>query len=366
MARILISGYYGFRNTGDEALLEAMVSTLRHQAPGVEINVLSARPSETSARLAVGGVERISPAGILAALRRSDLLLSGGGTLLQDRTSLRSLVYYTSIILTARAMGKKVMLYANGIGPITTRTGRRLAAVVLRTVDRITLRDQESLEVVASLVPERAAAAEVTADPTFALEPPPRQRLERILAAEGIPSGRALAISLRSWTCPGDYVAAVAKAVVPIVAKRDLVPVILPMQFPADLEVSRRLARELQARGGTPPKLVMTPYHPREFGGLLGAARAVVAMRLHALIMGAANHTPGVGIIYDPKVTGFLKDMGLPTAGPVEHLDPHRLGEVLDNLLDREAEYRSLLADKKNRLFQRAVRNAELAVSLLP
>jgi len=95
--KIVISGYYGFGNAGDEAILEAMVRDLRALAPGARLVVLSADPAATAARCGVEAVPRMHLPSVLGALRGADLFISGGGSLLQDATSWRSVPYYAGI-----------------------------------------------------------------------------------------------------------------------------------------------------------------------------------------------------------------------------------------------------------------------------
>ena len=92
MYKILISGYYGFNNIGDESILRTLIDNLREKLPGVDITVLSQDPAQTSAKFAVKSARRMSLRDIFRCVRRCDLLLSGGGSLLQDATSGRSVV----------------------------------------------------------------------------------------------------------------------------------------------------------------------------------------------------------------------------------------------------------------------------------
>ena len=98
MSRIVISGYYGFANAGDEAMLAAIVKALRSTEKSVRLTVISGNPQFTAAKYSVASIHRFNPLEIFSSLRGCDLLLSGGGSLLQDVTSKRSLLYYLSIL----------------------------------------------------------------------------------------------------------------------------------------------------------------------------------------------------------------------------------------------------------------------------
>ena len=144
MSKILISGYYGFANAGDEAMLTAIIESLRQVEKNVELTVLSGNPEDTAAKHQVCSVYRFNPLGIIRAMKDSELIISGGGSLLQDVTSKRSLLYYLSIIGLGKFFGKKVMLFAQGIGPIRAKWARKLTSLVCNEADLITVRDSES------------------------------------------------------------------------------------------------------------------------------------------------------------------------------------------------------------------------------
>ena len=131
MYNILISGYYGFDNIGDESILRTLVSSLREHIPGCSLTVLSHNPASTREKYGVEAVERMSPMAILRAVKQCDMLISGGGSLLQDVTSSKSLHYYLSIIRCAEFFHKKVFIYSQGIGPIDRPGNRRAAAAAL-------------------------------------------------------------------------------------------------------------------------------------------------------------------------------------------------------------------------------------------
>lgn len=168
MLRVAVSGYYGFNNTGDEAILAALITTLRALAPGVDITVFSHCPRETRRLFEVRAVNRWNPMGVILSLLRSDLLLSGGGGLLQDVTGVRSLCYYLAVVTLAKLFGKPVVYYAQGVGPVRTRFGRWLTRLVSNKVDLITVRDQASREDFIKMGVHRPPIV-VTADPVLAV-----------------------------------------------------------------------------------------------------------------------------------------------------------------------------------------------------
>lgn len=300
--RIIISGYYGFSNTGDEAVLAAVVGGLR--ASGVDdITVLSASPGKTSETYAVEAISRNSALGVISALRDCDLFISGGGSLLQDATSVRSLWYYSSLIGTANRFARKTMVLGQGIGPLRRNASRKLAARVLRNVDLITVRDVGSAELLKDLgITDKVR---VTADPTFLLDPCPPEESLNLLSQAGLDGDDdVIGVSLRRWPeAPGIEQAAV-EALREIASRLPVKLLLVAMQSPAD-EI---LARDVRAKTGA----LVQPgiWTPQQMLGVLSRCRLVLGMRLHALILSAAVGTPSVGIEYDPKVEQFLAAAG--------------------------------------------------------
>lgn len=338
MPRVLVLGYYGFGNVGDEAILAALVGLLRRARPEAAISVLTADPRGTEARLPVSGVYRWHPPSVLRALARCDLLLTGGGSLLQDATSLRSLLYYASLILTARAMGKKVALFANGLGPLGTAAGRALALAALRSAHHVSLRDSLSLARLAALDARLAAGAARVPDPAFSLAPAPAEEAGAILATAGLDPARPfLAVCPRPWSpaalATGDLVSLLARSLDRVASEAGLPILFLPMHRGEDAT----LARAVSAAMGQPAPVLELDLPPERFMAVLGQARAVVAMRLHAAILAAAQAVPSLGLAYDPKVEGVLGDLALPALAPAELTETALVAAALDLLRQRDA-----------------------------
>ena len=128
----LLSGYYGFGNAGDEAVLAAILQSILAQQASARFTVTSGNPRQTvqcfnSAGTPVSAIPRQEPRALLRALRGCDAFISGGGSLLQDVTSLRNVVYYTALIRFAQVLRKPVMIYAQGVGPLRRPIAQRLA-----------------------------------------------------------------------------------------------------------------------------------------------------------------------------------------------------------------------------------------------
>ena len=302
---IVICGAYGLGNAGDEEVLRAAAAALG--GTGRPVTVLTRRPAET-ARLP--GVEAVHPFRVLRwlrVLRRSELFVHGGGSLLQDVTSRRSLWFYRMTLEAARRCGCRVMLYGCGMGPLKKEKSRRETARTLNgCVDVITVRDAGSAEYLRTLgvtVP----AVSVTADPALAL-PVPAQ-----------PGERSFGVALRDFPGFREAVPAFAAAVRRVSETYRLRPVFFCLG-PGD----REAARAVRALLGDRPSAVSADPEA------LGRMSLVLSVRLHGLLFALRGGVPAAGISYDPKVEAFCRDAGYPV------LDTGRLSEeALVSLLDR-------------------------------
>jgi polysaccharide pyruvyl transferase CsaB len=359
--RILISGYYGLRNTGDEAVLSAIIKGLRAQSDDVEIIVLSQSPEETSVTHGVRALPRMSPSVVTQAIDDCDLFISGGGSLLQDATSFKSLVYYLLVIGLAKRRRPKVMVLGQGIGPLRRGISRALTARTLAHLDLITVRDAQSAELLRELgIRDRI---EVTADPTFILDPCPAEESGRLLREAGFGEDEdIIAVSLRKWPETPELESAVSKALSALAEKVPARFLLVTMQTPDDEELARQVAQAI----GKPDRFVVQPalWSANQLLGVLSRCRLVVGMRLHALIFAAAAGTPSLGIVYDPKVEQFVKMTGQ---------EGISLGEVSTGLLpdravqawDRREDLASELARTVPPLRDAAMRNFALAAELM-
>ena len=335
MSKIVISGYYGFNNAGDEALLTAILAALRAVELKADITVISGNPGNTIARHQVKSLYRFAAVRLLQAIDNADLVISGGGSLLQDVTSKRSLAYYLSIIAAAKWKGKKVMLFAQGIGPIRSRFMRMLTRLVVNKADVITVRDRDSAEELARMgVP--AAKVEVTADPVLMLNPESKIAGKTILAEAGLdPYKPIIGVSVREWPDNQRCLKQLAAALGKLSEKFNAQIAVLPLQVSKDLKDSQMLQSYL-------PKirnkvvLLQGEYSTEEFLSIIGSFRLLIGMRLHALIFAAVMKVPLMAISYDPKVDSFLKAIGTEAVGTVETLDAEKVEKAAVKLWGQE------------------------------
>ena len=360
MARLLLSGYYGFGNVGDEAILASTVESLREKDPGIEISVLSANPAETARTYGVETYGRMSLKDVVSGILASDLVVFGGGSLLQDDTSFRSLLYYTSIIMTSRLLGRPVVVYANGVGPIRSWAGRVLTRLALSRVKRITVRDLESEKLLKRIGVGRPVR--VTADPAFLLSPCSPERRDQILRGAGVKSdSRIVWLALR----PGKAPDAFYKSFVPVIGLlrgKGYEPCLLVMQD-QDKELVPAINGWLSV-AGQPPAPVVAGASPREVLALLEKSRFCLGMRLHTLILSARAAVPFMGVEIDPKLGAFCRATGCPVLpDPMSHTAD--LDLELERFMDMRDRLESGLREKLPLFTALAVDNVDMVLSAL-
>jgi len=281
---ILLCGYFGYGNTGDEAILSASLAALRREDPTRPITVMTAHPRRVARVYGVTAVGRFDPFTVLWSLRRCQTLIFGGGGLLQDESGLPSLLYYTALLCLGRWMGKEVILRAGGIGPLIRPISKRLTAEALYGV-AVTVRDPASRRRLAALGVD--GTVETVPDPAFSLVPADGERIAHLLRRYGLTAGQYAVLAPRGKV----------PAVFPLPI--GLTPVLIPF-FPAE---DRGICLTLQR--GLPHAVLMEELSPAEIMGVIGASSLVLGMRLHALIFAERMGVPCQAVGDNPKLTEY-------------------------------------------------------------
>ena len=358
---VVMSGYYGFSNAGDDAILQSICQGIRAASDEVAITALSNDPDQTRRLCGVRAEPRFRAWRVFQALRRCDALLSGGGSLLQDRTSTRSLLYYLAVIRGARLLGKPVMIYANGIGPVRRPANRRR---VRRAVERsavVTLRDRASAQELREMGVRRPDL-HVTADPVFNLAPADPERGRELIALAGLPAERPFAVvSVREWPGTETFCRELAGVCDHLRRVHGLEILLMMMQPERDRPAAERVRRGM----AEPSYLLDVSCTPQELMAVLGQAKLCLAMRLHTLIFAARMAVPCVGLVYDPKVDSYLKELDMPSAGHVEHFDQGAAIACVDRMMAHYDDALPGLREKSAQLAQAARENERLLLELL-
>ncbi len=361
MSDVVISGYYGFRNNGDDTLLMSIISELRAKKLDIDIVVLSKNPAETERIYNVRSVSRENIVSIIKEIKNTRLLISGGGTLIQDGTSTKSLLYYLFIIKTAELLGKKVMLFANGIGPLGSKYNRTLTRRILNKTDVITLRDKMSADELADIGVTEPNIY-LTADPVFVLDDG-GEDVDAVMAENNIPTEKPLLlVSVRPWKLlKDDFCDILAKACDYAAEKYGLYPVLLPMQLSRDTALSAKI----RAKMHMPCAVIRKENDVKKLLAIYKNTGLCIGMRLHTLIYSAVSCVPMVGLVYDPKVSGFLDYIGVDNCIDAEDVTLELLKDAVDRALKEPDVERVKLAERREMLKNKALLNTELAIGLL-
>lgn len=293
---IVISGYFGFDNGGDEAVLAAVVKMLREKFPDAPLVALSANPRQTAKsneEYDLRAIDRKNIAAIKAELKQAALFISGGGSLFQDVTSVRSVYYYASMLKLAHKAGVPAVVLAQGLGPLNTFLGRRLTAKAMARCRFLAWRDADSLELAVKIGLPREKMR-LTCDPVLNWNP------EYVAKSS---SGNRVAIAVRPWQ--GFAKEEIVKAAAMLLDKKYDV-VLLPFQKGVD----EGLASELNAALGGRCK--MPQYvSPIQLYCEIASADYLIGMRLHSLIMAQGAGTGCAAVSYDPKIDSFAAREGI-------------------------------------------------------
>jgi polysaccharide pyruvyl transferase CsaB len=361
MYKILISGYYGFGNVGDESILTAIENSLLASGKGIDITVLSANPALTEANHRVKSVDRKNFFEIYMAIKNCDLFISGGGGLLQDVTSEKSIRYYLGLIYIAKRLGKKVMVYGQGIGPINRKSNRRLAAAILNRVDAITVRDGKSLNDLKTMG-VKVPPIYLTADPVVLLKPPGSREGREVLERLGLDLTRPIAgFSVRDWKGSESFSNLVAKAADNMIGELGFQVVFIPFHYGEDNGCIMKIRSIMKNQAYWADQRLGA----LQLLDLVGELDLLVGVRLHSLIFSAIQGVPLVGISYDPKVDGFLSHLDMRPVGDIESLELSDLLIEIQRVWGNREQVRRHLLERMDKLKERAAINDQVVFQLL-
>lgn len=378
--RVMIAGYYGANNTGDEAILTGMIHALQQQEI-TEITVLSRNPKQTKQMHGVESLyigRRFDGLGpIYKQLQKTDLFILGGGGLLQDYTR-RVVPYWLSRVLLALATRTPVMYYAQGLGPLNTTLAIRLVRLISNRVKWITVRDEPSLQLFERIGVHKPPI-EVTADPALGIQITSDGR--ELLKQEGIPLDNnkiKVGISLRPWKDKQAYLPVLIRSLQRLKKAHNVQFVFFPFQYGEDEQISREVMQAVettqvtQVNEATETKqaesfLVQGTYSPEQMAAMLKEMDGVIAMRLHAIILSAISSIPSFGLVYDPKVLRFMDRANLGTHQmEIEQMEENEedLYLGLSDWLLKLNELSHQMKESVDEMIEKSMRNAEIVRSI--
>lgn len=336
--KVVISGHYGGFNLGDDAILCSLVDTLRKICGnGLSLTAFSHNPELTHKQTAINSVKQITRSSsivkelhdMIKAIRVSDLVIIGGGGILQDEFNITTIPRYLLPALIGKVYSKKVIFYALGVGPLNTRYSKDLIRLLSAQADHVTVRDKESKEIMEQLSVKRVG---VVPDPAFRLPPCDENRTLQILQQENIDPNRVpkIGISLRGIYHTNRRKIRSMKGL-SVEQKNTIIESLegiseqldgLLVFFCADNDMDKSISKEIAEKCRCDTRLITAKYSPTEYAGILGAMDIVISMPLHSGIIACSNYVPVVAIDYNPKVRNFMRVVGLEEyVIPIERLD---------------------------------------------
>ena len=366
-ADIIVSGYYGFSNLGDDTLLRCLIGALRHQKPDIKITVLCAKPKAMSTLYGARCINRYNIPAIIREMKSAKILINGGGNLMQDGTSKKSLLYYTSIMKLAKKCGLKTVLYANGIGPLYNSISRKRAKAAIDACDLISLRDPDSINLLREIgCTEAADRAVISADPAFCgLECDPKW-IEFILSREGLDKNKGyFMVSVRSGNTlsKDDFddrvVKELSQAIKTISERYNLSPLFVPFQSKIDDEITEKVYQ------ATNVGKILSQLKATELCGIINICKFVISLRLHLLIFAASEKVPMIGISYDKKVDSFLNYIDCPDLCDVRSFKADDVVNMADDILGNHEKIKSTLEIKAKSFKKLAINDAKAVIDLM-
>lgn len=320
MKNILLAGYYGFGNLGDEAILQMFIKHFKESNNINNIIVLSGNPEETSKRYDVKSVNRYSIVSIIKHMLRSDALIFGGGSLLQDVTSKRSIYYYLFLMWSAKLMGKKVVLLSQGIGPIIHKTNFKNASKILKKADIITVRDHMSMDILNSMNIENSKI-KFSADPVIGLD------LNNDIKHNN--QKTRVCFTLRNWKNVEltDEICKVAEKLY----DDGIECIFICFYYNMDLP----LLNELEAKLGNKAKFYKNRLSTQETMEIIKSVDLLVGIRLHAIILSASANVPFVALSYDPKIEQFLQCLDLKIFADIDNSEKINSEDLYNEIINK-------------------------------
>lgn len=338
--KILLAGYYGYGNLGDEAILEMVLKQLFQIVKRENITVLSSNKEDTSKKYNINSIDRYNVLSIIKSLKKSGALIFGGGSLLQDVTSKRSIYYYLFLIKIAKLMNNKVIMLSQGIGPIVNEKSKKAVIKSLQQVDYITVRDIQSKNFLEELGVDENKLF-LSADPVINLcsNDESRSKVDN--------TQKKVCFSLRNWN--GSNLSENISDVTERLIKSNIECHFIPFYYNEDLGLINDVESSLNKKG-----LKAVYYKDRlstiEAFDIIKNMDLLVGVRLHSLIFAASANVPFVAVSYDHKVDHFVESVDMNVACSIENIDVDQLYDEIIKKLENEETEKQKLTEKVTEL----------------
>jgi len=341
MKRVVISGYYGFDNFGDELILHILVSSLKKYLDNPKITVLSNNPAKTKKDFDVDAIHRFNTQEIMDRMEKCNVFISGGGSLIQNTTSFQSLLYYLGLIFLAKSFfQKKTIVFAQGIGPLKGFLAKMLTGFVLKNTDLISVRDRESHNLLKNMGVDSILAT----DTVWSLEV---MSDANKLDVEKINLG----IQLRKWKDLTENTLIIIANVICEKFNNEKVCIsLISLQDEYDLDAAQKLKTILLAKKLKAEIRIFSNLSLEQSISLLGNIDFLIGMRYHACLVSTRFGIPTLALSYDPKVKSFALESQAPYIN-INSITKEVLISKIDQLLLNKDEIRSNLKEFSERKF---------------
>ena len=344
------------------------IKNKRNCKKDIKSTCISKTPNETKNDYLVSSTYRFNIIKILKEIKNTRIFVNGGGTLLQDVSSLRSIMYYLFLNKIAIIMKKRIMLYANGIGPVKRKISKFLINKIINKVNLITLRDERSFSALKELKVNKPQVY-ITFDCAFALDPDYTDKVKKIkneIDDFDKDKVKTVIVSVRQWKKSKTINQAIfneklAEKLDEISNKYKVKIVFIPMRYLEDLKEINDINKKMKSDS----YIIKEMLTESEKMAIMGYFDITIAMRLHALIYSARVTTPMVGISYDIKVDGLLELIDQPIGGRYEDIDSEKLINAFDICYNNQDKMKKKLERQLPVLMELSHKNAKLLLEML-
>lgn len=376
MKNIVIGGYFGFNNTGDEALLNATIKEIKNNLSDCNICVISYDVEKTRQIHNIDAIDRMDFNAISDVVSISDLVILGGGGLFQDHHKMKigdlfslsghGTVSYAILPLIAKMHNKPVFYFAQGIGPLFSRESRSFVYFASQLADFITVRDLESENILNDLCVSNEKIL-LTADPAIKLELASEKSVNRIFIEEGIPLlDNYICVSVRSWldkAIEDSYKRAIAEALDKFADQKDVFFLFVPFQIfewgGNDFAISKEIIEMMNNKNKC--YVLKNVYHPTETAKIISKSLFVIGMRYHSILLSINSYTPFIAISYDQKVTSLVNETGLcEYCLDFNSINPQILLDKLESIIDESSSLKFKLKNTHETLVKRCEINYQI------
>lgn len=352
MPHIVLAGYLGCGNLGDDAVMLGIVERL---GPECEFTVLSGDPDETHRQYSLQSVPRKNFGQVELAMKRADAVIFPGGSVFQDSTSVKSVLYYAHIAKLAKKHSNKLIFLGQGVGPLKSFFGKRQSTAAFNSADLICVRDPGSMATLRDLGVK--VKVHQAADSAFLLSPP----LQEEGSTYNVGGMKSIAIAPRPIHKKGNDDVVLMGEFCRMAYQAGYAPTLIEMDPAEDGPLIDAISKQ---QGGRIPQLRKLGS-PMMVQQRLARMDSVVAVRLHAGILAASVGVPPLMVSYDPKVSAFSQQIGVGPALPIEGLTPSRLFDAFQNHLKERERLAVVVRQKLAEQQSSAMKNILLAREIL-